>query len=203
MAFVDDSRLPVRAFGLNFNNPVGMAPGLDKHADVPDAVLGLGFGFVEIGTVTPKPQVGNPRPRIFRLDTDQGVINRLGFNSAGVERVLARLAARVDAGGIVGANIGANNDSADRAADYVMLIEKLAPVVSYITVNVSSPNTPGLRDLQQASALDDLLARIIASRDRVLAHAGPTPVLLKSRRTFRSTISTMSWPSRARAASMA
>jgi dihydroorotate dehydrogenase len=175
----DDPRLAVRAFGLNFKNPIGIAAGFDKNAEVPDALLGLGFGFVEIGTVTPLPQAGNPRPRLFRLDADQGVINRLGFNSAGASAVLTRLAARANAGGIVGVNIGANKDSSDRAADYVRLIETLAPVASYVTINISSPNTPGLRDLQQASALDDLLARIVATRNRVAAHAGPTPVLLK------------------------
>jgi dihydroorotate dehydrogenase len=175
----DDPCLAVRVFGLNFKNPIGIAAGFDKNAEVPDALLRLGFGFVEVGTVTPRPQAGNPRPRVFRLDADQGVINRLGFNSAGASAVLSRLAARADAGGIVGVNIGANKDASDRAADYVRLIETLAPVASYITVNISSPNTPGLRDLQQASALDDLLARIVAARDRMLAQAGPTPVLLK------------------------
>jgi dihydroorotate dehydrogenase len=175
----DDSRLGVRAFGLNFKNPIGIAAGFDKNAEVPDALLRLGFGFVEIGTVTPLPQGGNPRPRVFRLAADQGVINRLGFNSAGASAVLARLAARADAGGIVGINIGANKDSSDRVADYVRLIEALAPVASYITINISSPNTPGLRDLQQASALGDLLARVVTMRNRMVPHAGPTPVLLK------------------------
>src|SRR5262249_50885623 len=137
----------------------------------------LGFGFVEVGTVTPLPQPGNPRPRIFRLDADQAVINRLGFNSAGATHAQSRLAARLD--GIVGVNIGANKDSADRTADYVSHVEKLSPVASYISVNISSPNTPGLRDLQRASALDELLARIVATRDRMLERAGPTPVLLK------------------------
>ena len=175
----DDARLAVRAFGLNFPNPVGLAPGFDKHAEVPDALLRLGFGFVEIGTVTPLPQAGNPRPRVFRLNEDQAVINRLGFNSVGAGIVLPRLAARVGQGGIVGVNVGANKDSADRAADYVRMIEQVAPVASYVTVNISSPNTPGLRELQRASALDDLLARIVETRDRVARNAGPTPVLLK------------------------
>ena len=178
-ASADDLRLGVRAFGLNFKNPIGIAAGFDKNAEVPDALLRLGFGFVEIGTVTPLPQAGNPRPRVFRLDADQGVINRLGFNSAGASAVLSRLAARADAGGIVGVNIGANKDSSDRAADYVQLIETLASVASYVTINISSPNTPGLRDLQQAPALDDLLARIVATRDRLVPQVGPTPVLLK------------------------
>jgi len=122
----DDPRLTVRAFGLNFPNPVGMAAGFDKHAEVPDAVLALGFGFVEVGTVTLRPQAGNPRPRVFRLPRDEGVINRLGFNSEGAEVVLRRLAARADRGGIVGINIGANKESTDRIGDYVRLIETFA-----------------------------------------------------------------------------
>ena len=129
--------------------------------------------------MTPLPQPGNPRPRVFRLDPDQAVINRLGFNSVGAGVVLPRLAARVGQGGIVGVNVGANKDSADRAADYVRLIEQVAPVASYVTVNISSPNTPGLRELQRASVLDDLLGRIVETRDRVARNAGPTPVLLK------------------------
>jgi dihydroorotate dehydrogenase len=175
----DDPRLAVRAFGLNFRNPVGMAAGFDKHAEVPDALLRLGFGFVEVGTVTPRPQGGNPRPRLFRLDADEAVINRLGFNSEGAEAVLRRLAARAHRGGIVGVNIGANKDSTDRIADYVRLIETFAPVASYFTVNISSPNTPGLRDLQQGSMLDELLARVMEARARVSRQAGPAPVLVK------------------------
>ncbi len=175
----DAPELAVRAFGLNFPNPVGLAAGFDKNAQVPDALLRLGFGFVEVGTVTPRTQTGNPRPRMFRLGSDEGVINRLGFNNEGAAAVLARLAARGNAGGIVGVNIGANRDSPDRTQDYVRLVETLAPVASYFTVNVSSPNTPGLRDLQQAGALDDLLARVIDARERVRQRAGPTPVLLK------------------------
>ncbi len=175
----DDEKLAVRAFGLNFPNPVGMAAGFDKNAEVSDALLRLGFGFVEVGTVTPKPQAGNPRPRIFRLERDEAVINRLGFNNDGAEAVLRRLAGRAHQGGIVGVNVGANKDSADRTADYVTLIETFAPVASYFTVNVSSPNTPGLRNLQQAEALDDLLARVIDARERVRQNAGDSPVLLK------------------------
>lgn len=175
----DDSRLAVRAFGLNFPNPVGMAAGFDKSAEAPDALLRLGFGFVEIGSVTPLPQIGNPRPRLFRLEQDAGVINRMGFNNDGGEAVLRRLATRAHHGGIVGVNIGANKDSPDRTADYVKLIEMLAPVASYFTVNVSSPNTPGLRNLQQAAALDDLLARVIDARERVRVNAGDSPMLLK------------------------
>ena len=175
----DDPKLAVRAFGLNFPNPIGMAAGFDKNAEVPDAVLRLGFGFVEIGTVTPRPQSGNPRPRLFRLERDEAIVNRLGFNNDGAERVLRRLAARAQLGGIIGVNVGANKDSADRVADYVRLIQTFAPVASYFTINVSSPNTPGLRNLQQAAALDDLLAKVIDARERVRRNAGDTPVLLK------------------------
>lgn len=175
----DDGRLAIRAFGLNFKNPVGIGAGFDKNAEAPDALLRLGFGFVEVGTVTPLPQTGNPRPRLFRLDADQGVINRLGFNSQGAEAVLKRLAARAHGGGIIGLNVGANKDSPDRIVDYVTLIERFAPVTSYVTVNISSPNTPGLRKMQQAAVLDDLLARVVDARERVTQNAGPTPVLLK------------------------
>jgi dihydroorotate dehydrogenase len=187
----DDKRLAMRVFGLNFPNPVGIAAGFDKNAEVPDALLRVGFGFVEVGTITPLPQSGNPRPRLFRLDADHGVINRLGFNSQGADAVLRRLAARVASslaspasggglgGGIVGINIGANKEAPDRIADYVNLIERFAAVASYVTINISSPNTPGLRNMQQAAVLDDLLARVIDARERVAPHAGPTPVLLK------------------------
>ena len=187
----DEPRLASRVFGLNFPNPIGIAAGFDKHAEVPDALLRAGFGFVEVGTITPQPQPGNPRPRLFRLDADCGVINRLGFNSQGADAVLARLAARAapsqqsgpgggaGQGGIVGINVGANKDSPDRTADYVRLIERFAAVASYVTVNISSPNTPGLRNLQQASVLDDLLARVVDARNKVAPTAGPTPVLLK------------------------
>jgi dihydroorotate dehydrogenase len=175
----DDQRLATRVFGLNFPNPIGIAAGFDKNAEVSNALLRLGFGFVEVGTITPKPQTGNPRPRVFRLDADQAVINRLGFNSQGADAALRRLAARAQSGGVVGINVGANKDAADRVADYVRLIERFAAVASYVTVNISSPNTPGLRNLQQANVLDDLLARVIDARDRVARNAGPTPVLLK------------------------
>jgi len=147
----DDPRLAVRAFGLNFPNPVGMAAGFDKHAEVAHALLKLGFGFVEVGTVTPLPQSGNLRPRVFRLNRDEGVINRLGFN----------------------------RESADRIADYVRLIETFAPVASYFSVNISSPNTPGLRELQQAKMLDHLLALVVETRMRMSRVAGPTPLLVK------------------------
>jgi dihydroorotate dehydrogenase len=175
----DPPALTVRAFGLKFPNPVGVAPGFDKNAQVADALLRLGFGFVEIGTVTPRAQAGNPRPRLFRLQEDRAVINRLGFNNEGGPVVLARLAARARFGGIVGVNVGANKDSTDRAGDYARLVETFAAVASYFTVNVSSPNTPGLRDLQHADELDDLLARVIEARDRAAVRVGRTPVLLK------------------------
>ena len=175
----DDAKLAVRAFGLNFPNPIGMAAGFDKNAEVPDALLRLGFGFVEVGTVTPRPQSGNPRPRLFRLERDEAVINRMGFNNDGSDRVLRRLASRAQLAGIIGVNIGANKDSPDRVADYVRLIEAFAPVASYFTVNVSSPNTPGLRTMQQAHILDDLLAKVIDARERMREKAGDSPVLLK------------------------
>jgi dihydroorotate dehydrogenase len=175
----DDPRLAVRACRLDFSNPIGMAAGFDKHAEVPDALLKLGFGFVEIGTVTPRPQEGNPRPRVFRLPDDDAVINRLGFNSEGAGAVLRRLAMRTRRRGIVGANIGANKESADRVADYVGLIGTFAPVVDYLTVNISSPNTPGLRDLQQAGRLDALLAQVMDAREKAGRGNGAPPVLLK------------------------
>ena len=175
----DDPKLAVRAFGLNFPNPVGMAAGFDKNAEVPDALLRLGFGFVEVGTVTPRPQAGNARPRLFRLERDEAVINRLGFNNDGADAVLRRLAMRANLPGIIGVNLGANKDSPDRVADYVRLIEAFAPVAGYFTVNVSSPNTLGLRNLQQGHILDDLLAKVIDARERVREKAGDTPVLLK------------------------
>jgi dihydroorotate dehydrogenase len=188
----DDGRLATRAFGLDFKNPIGIAAGFDKHGEVADVLLRLGFGFVEVGTVTLQPQAGNSPPRLFRLDADRAVINRLGFNSQGADAVFKRFAARASAGslfapavrgrqgaGIVGINIGANKDSPDRIADYVGLIERFAPVASYIVVNVSSPNTPGLRNLQQAATLDDLLARALDARERAAQNAAPTPLLLK------------------------
>jgi dihydroorotate dehydrogenase len=171
----DDPRLRVHAFGLEFQNPVGLAAGFDKNAEVADAMLGLGFGFVEVGTLTPRPQPGNPRPRVFRLVEDRAVVNRYGFNNDGHARAHARLAAR-RARGIVGVNIGANKDSEDRVADYARGIEAFADVASYFTINVSSPNTPGLRDLQEKTALDELLAQVLAARERA---ARRRPVLLK------------------------
>lgn len=175
----DAPALCVEAFGLRFANPVGLAAGFDKHAEAVDGALGLGFGFVEVGGVTPLPQPGNPRPRVFRLPEDEAVINRYGLNSEGMEAVAARLAARRRKGGIVGVNLGANKDSADRSADYATLARRLAPLADFLTVNVSSPNTPGLRDLQAESALDDLIARTLAARDEAAAGGRPTPVLIK------------------------
>lgn len=175
----DDPALAVDAFGLRFPNPVGLAAGFDKHAEAIDGALGLGFGFVEIGGVTPLPQPGNVRPRVFRLPEDGAVINRYGLNSEGMEAVAARLAARRRRGGLVGVNLGANKDSADRSADYAVLTRRLAALADFLTVNVSSPNTPGLRDLQAESALDDLIARVLAARDEASADGRPTPILLK------------------------
>ncbi|MFC5067424.1 quinone-dependent dihydroorotate dehydrogenase [Flaviflagellibacter deserti] len=171
----DDPRLAVEAFGLTFPNPIGLAAGFDKDARVPDAMLRLGFGFVEVGSITPLPQPGNPKPRIFRLPDDQGVINRLGFNNGGHEAALRRLANR-KRGGILGINVGANKDAADRTADYVSGIRVFADHADYLTVNISSPNTPGLRDLQARGALDDLLARVVEARDGMVTRK---PVLLK------------------------
>ena len=174
-----DARLRTHVFGLDFPNPVGMAAGFDKGAEVPDPLFRAGFGFVEIGTVTPRPQPGNPKPRLFRLVEDEGVINRFGFNSEGHAVVRERLKARAGRGGILGVNVGANKESPDRVADYVEGIRAFADVASYFTVNISSPNTPGLRDLQQASVLDDLLARVLGARDEATARHGRKPVLLK------------------------
>jgi dihydroorotate dehydrogenase len=154
-----------------FPNPVGIAAGFDKNGEVPDALLGLGFGFVEAGTVTPRPQEGNAKPRLFRLVEDKAVINRMGFNNAGADVVAARLAARGGRPGVVGANIGANKDSPDRIADYAAMTRIMAPLASYLTVNISSPNTPGLRALQDPAALADLLDAVIEAR-------GPHPARL-------------------------
>ena len=154
--------LQQRVAGLDFPNPVGLAPGYDKNGEVFQAAYGLGFGFVEVGSVTPRPQSGNPRPRVFRLVEDKAVINRMGFNNDGMEAVAARLQARsVERKfGPLGINVGANKDSDDRTADYVTATERLADLADYVTVNISSPNTPGLRALQDKAALDDLLARV-------------------------------------------
>lgn len=179
-ALKPDIRLQVNAAGISFPNPLGMAAGFDKNAEVPDALLRLGFGFTEIGTVTPNPQSGNPKPRVFRLEEDRAVINRLGFNNEGHEAAHARLSARKGRSGIVGVNIGANKDSADRAADYVLGIRRFYSLASYFTVNISSPNTPGLRDLQARASLADLLSRVMAERHSQAAGSGRiVPVFLK------------------------
>jgi dihydroorotate dehydrogenase len=162
-AHADDPRLAVQALGLAFPNPIGLAAGFDKNAEVPDAILKLGFGFVECGTVTPRPQSGNPQPRLFRLAEDRAVINRMGFNNQGMERAAARLGHR-PARGILGINIGANKDSADRKDDYRTAFARLAPLANYVTVNISSPNTPGLRGLQDRGELEQLLALLVEAR---------------------------------------
>lgn len=172
-----DPRLQVRLCGLDFANPLGMAAGYDKNAEVPDALLGLGFGFAEVGTVTPLAQAGNPRPRIFRLVQDEAVINRLGFNNEGHQRCEERLIARAGRPGIVGVNIGANKDSADRIGDYELGVKRFARHASYLTVNISSPNTPGLRDMQARASLAELLARVVAARNDAAGKDGRKPPL--------------------------
>ncbi len=171
-----DQRLGVAAFGLHFANPVGLAAGFDKNAEVPDAMLAMGFGFTEAGTVTPQPQAGNPKPRLFRLKADQAVINRMGFNNEGHEVMLRRLKARRGRGGIVGVNIGANKNAVDRIADYVAGVENFTEVADYLAVNISSPNTPGLRGLQSRGELEELTGRVLAARTRARS---TTPVLVK------------------------
>lgn len=162
-----DPRLAVDILGLKFPNPLGLAAGFDKNAEVPGAMLKLGFGFVEVGTLTPRPQDGNARPRLFRLSEDAAVINRFGFNNEGFDRARARLERRSPglAMGVTGVNLGANKDAADRVEDYVLGVRTFAALADYLTINVSSPNTPGLRDLQRREALDDLIARVVAARD--------------------------------------
>lgn len=169
-----DGPLATTVAGITFPNPVGMAAGFDKDGEVPDALLGVGFGFAEVGSITPLPQAGNPQPRLFRLAEDQAVINRMGFNNGGAEAAVARLALRHGRPGVVGINIGANKDSADRVADYATMARLMAPLASYIAVNISSPNTPGLRALQDESALTALLDGVMEARGR----SGP-PVFLK------------------------
>ena len=175
-----DPVLETTVAGLKFPNPLGIAAGFDKDARVPDAVLGLGCGFAEIGTVTPLAQSGNPRPRVFRLVPERAVINRLGFNNAGHAAARTRLKFRAGKGGIVGVNIGANKDSTDRISDYVAGIEAFNAVASYFMVNISSPNTTGLRRLQDPVALDQLLARVMAARADLVAAGGPRrPIFVK------------------------
>lgn len=172
----DDPILATEVAGLTLPNPVGLAPGFDKDAEVFAPMLRAGFGFVECGTVTPLPQAGNPRPRLFRLTEDRAVINRMGFNNQGLEAYAARLARRGQ--GVVGANIGANKDSEDRVADYVTGLRRLWGLASYFTINISSPNTPGLRALQTKAALEELLGRLADARD-ALPDEGRVPMFLK------------------------
>ena len=178
----DDPALLQNIWGMEFTNPIGIAAGYDKDARAPDALLAMGLGFAEIGTVTPRPQSGNPRPRVFRLPEARAVINRLGFNNAGHASALARLRARKRSTdkSIVGVNIGANKDSEDRAADYVTGVTTFADVASYFTVNVSSPNTPGLRDLQAPDQLRGLLRRVMDARNAAADTSGRSiPVIVK------------------------
>lgn len=172
----DDAMLAMSCFGLKFKNPIGLAAGFDKNAEVPDAILRLGFGFLEVGSVTPRPQAGNPRPRLFRLIEDQAIINRMGFNNKGHTAMAARLQRRSPSIGLVGVNLGANKDSADRIADYVTGLEALGPLADFVVVNISSPNTPGLRTLQGRAELDELLGRLLTARERLKK---TKPILLK------------------------
>jgi dihydroorotate dehydrogenase len=178
----DDPVLAAQVWGLSFANPIGLAAGFDKQAEVIDPMLGFGFGFVETGTVTPEPQPGNPRKRLFRLDEDEAVINRFGFNSEGLAAFAHRLAERrkgAHAPGIVGANVGKNRDSADAAADYAKGVAAVTPVADYIVVNLSSPNTPGLRGLQARTPIEDLLRRALAARAGASVAGRPPPLLAK------------------------
>ena len=176
------SATQIEVAGLSFPNPVGVAAGFDKDAEVPDALLGLGFGFTEVGSITPRPQTGNPKPRLFRLVEDEAVINRMGFNNAGAAAAQERLKARDGKPGVLGINIGANKDSEDRIADYAAMARMMTPYASYLAINVSSPNTPGLRALQDESALTELIDGVIAARDEVAsakASLRAPPVFLK------------------------
>ncbi len=173
----DPPALSMRLWGRDFPNPIGLAAGFDKNAEVPDAMLGQGFGFVEIGSVTPRPQPGNPRPRMFRLPEDGAVINRMGFNNQGLDAVAARLAARPRRG-VIGANLGKNKDTEDAAADYEKGAARLAPLSDYLVINVSSPNTPGLRALQGRDQLETLVGRTRAALTAAMPEGAP-PLLLK------------------------
>lgn len=159
-----DPILQTSIAGIELPHPLGLAAGFDKNGEAPDALLRAGFGFVEVGAVTPRPQAGNPKPRVFRLKEDKAVINRMGFNNEGLDALKARLEARKGRGGVVGVNLGANKDSDDRAADYAHLLGALSGLADFFTVNISSPNTPGLRGLQSGGALDALLQRVTDTR---------------------------------------
>src|SRR6202030_3399800 len=176
----DDPILATTVWNLSFPNPVGLAAGFDKHAEVCDAALALGFGFVEAGTVTPRPQPGNSGQRLFRLAEDEAVINRFGFNSCGIAPFAGRLAKRRANGacGIVGANLGKNRDTADGAADYIACIEAVSAFADYLVVNISSPNTPGLRALQARAEIEELLTCVRDARRRRAAARQP-PLLVK------------------------
>jgi dihydroorotate dehydrogenase len=179
----DPPRLATRLWGRVFPNPVGLAAGFDKNAEVPDAMLAMGFGFTEIGTVTPQPQPGNPRPRLFRLEQDRAIINRLGFNSEGLAAVQQRLAQRRQRRpaigvGPIGANLGRNRKTGDEIEDYVAGVRALAPLADYLVVNISSPNTPGLRELQRTNAVERLMARLLPARAETVPN-DPPPLLLK------------------------
>ena len=176
---ITSDRLTCSVGGLNLPNPVGLAAGFDKDCDVPDAMLAAGFGCVECGTVTPRPQIGNAKPRLFRLVDDQAVINRMGFNNNGLDHFHGRLSARAGNGGIVGANLGANKDSEDRIADYVIGLSRLWGLADYFTINISSPNTPGLRNLQGADEMDELLGRIAETRGELAGDNPSVPIFLK------------------------
>lgn len=173
-----DGALAISLAGMTFPNPVGLAAGFDKDGEVPDALLGQGFGFVEVGSITPLPQEGNPKPRLFRLTEDRAVINRMGFNNGGAAAAEERLRARLGRGGILGINIGANKDSPDRIADYGVMARIMAPLASYLAVNVSSPNTPGLRALQDESALRELLDAVRDGASEA-CKGKPPPIFLK------------------------
>lgn len=176
----DDPILAIKLAGLELPNCVGLAAGFDKNAEVPDAMLAAGFGFVEAGTVTPLAQAGNPRPRLFRLTQDQAVINRMGFNNGGLDPFARRLSARRGKGGVVGANIGANKDATDRIQDYVTGLTRLWGLSDYFTANISSPNTPGLRALQTRAALEELLGRLSETREALkIASGRDYPIFLK------------------------
>jgi dihydroorotate dehydrogenase len=173
----DDPLLATRVWNLSFPNPIGLAAGFDKDAEVMDAMLALGFGFIEAGSVTPLPQPGNPKPRLFRLDEDQAVINRFGFNSKGLEHFAGKLAARKRVG-IVGANVGKNRDAPDAAADYATGIRRVCALADYLVCNVSSPNTPGLRNLQARAQIEDLIHRVLEARRASAPDQGKLPPLL-------------------------